>query len=483
MEKLSMKTKCSYACGDLACVLIGHVVGNYFMFYCTNMIGLTLMAVGTMMFICRIWDAANDLIIGAMVDRTHTPQGKARPWLRWYFIPTAITAFLMFAAPNSMPVVAKLMWVGVAYFVYTWCYTAVNLPYGSMLPLMTKDSTERTALSTFRFVGVYIGMFIVLGGFLPLVSFIGDGLFGGERTYAYTIIAGVYCVLGAFFLYVLYRNCHEKVYEEQRAEEEKRGITLDDKKKEDRQAGLKQFFVDVSYLVRNKPWLIAFGVLFLTFFRQPFGTQNLNYFYIYYLGIDETQSAFFSFITLLVGVPILPFVPKIIGKWGYKIPLIIGLGLTVLASVCQFFAERNLILIIVFGALGSLSFTILGAAGVAMLADALEYGDLMFDRRLEGIGTAAYSFSSKAAPAFAGLIATAILAASGLNTTLKLGEGTLQPGSAITALRLSMFIIPAFLTLLQIILLAVYPLNKEKYADVIAMLEERNRKRAETKTD
>jgi Na+/melibiose symporter-like transporter len=64
MEKLSIKTKCSYACCDLTCVLISHVVGNYFMFYCTNMIGLTLMAVGTIMFICRIWDAGNDLISG-----------------------------------------------------------------------------------------------------------------------------------------------------------------------------------------------------------------------------------------------------------------------------------------------------------------------------------------------------------------------------------------------------------------------------------
>ncbi|MDR2516359.1 MAG: glycoside-pentoside-hexuronide (GPH):cation symporter [Spirochaetaceae bacterium] len=479
MDKLTLKTKCSYACGDLACVLIGHVVGNYFMFYCTNMIGLTLMAVGTMMFLCRIWDAGNDLIIGAMVDRTHTSRGKARPWILWYFIPTAITAFLMFAAPKDMPAMVKLIWVGAAYFAYTWCYTAVNLPYGSMLPLMTKDSRERTALSTFRFVGVYVGMFTVLGGFLPLVSLIGDGLFKGDRTYAYTIMAAVYCALGACFLYVLYHNCREKVYEEQRAEEEKRGITLEAKKKEDQQRGLKQFFVDVSYLVRNKPWLIAFSVLFLTFFRQPFGTQSLNYFYIYYLGIDETQSAFFSFLTLLVGVPVLPFVPRIIGKWGYKLPLAIGLSLTVLASICQFFAERNLSLIITFGALGSLSFTVLGAAGVAMLADSLEYGDLMFDRRLEGIGTAAYSFSSKAAPAFAGLIATAILAAAGLNTALKLGEGAQQSESAITALRVSMFIIPAVLTLLQIILLAFYPLNKEKYAEVVAQLEARNRKRAE----
>jgi GPH family glycoside/pentoside/hexuronide:cation symporter len=441
------------------------------------------MAVGTMMFICRIWDAGNDLIIGAMVDRTHTPQGKARPWLRWYFIPTALAAFLMFAAPKGFSVTVKLLWVGAAYFAYTWCYTAVNLPYGSMLPLMTKDSTERTTLSTFRFVGVYVGMFTVLGGFLPMVSLVGNGLFGGERTYAYTIMAGIYCVLGAVFLYVLYHNCHEKVYEEQRAEEEKRGISLADKKAEDKRAGLKQFFVDVSYLVRNKPWIIAFGVLFLTFFRQPFGTQSLNYFYIYYLGIDETQSAFFSFVTLLVGVPLLPFVPKIIGKWGYKIPLAIGLGLTVLASICQFFAERNLTLIIVFGALGSLSFTVLGAAGVAMLADSLEYGDLMFDRRLEGIGTAAYSFSSKAAPAFAGLIATAILAASGLNTALKLGEGAQQPTGAISALRISLFIIPAFLTLLQIILLLFYPLNKQKYAEVVKQLEERNKKRGESKAD
>jgi GPH family glycoside/pentoside/hexuronide:cation symporter len=480
MEKLSVKTKCSYACGDIACVLISSVIGNYFMFYCTNMIGLTLMSVATMMFVCRIWDAGNDLIIGAMVDRTHTPIGKARPWLKWYTIPCVLTAFLMFAAPASMSYTVRLLWVGVAYFAYTWCYTAVNLPYGSMLPLMTKDSNERTILSTMRFVGVYVGMLAVMGGFLPLVKIVGDTFFNGERVYAYTVMAAIYFALGAVFLFILYKNCREKVYEDQRAEEEKLGISLTDKRKEDQKAGLKSFFVDVTYLVRNKPWIIAFGVLFLIFFSRTFATQSLNYFYIYYLGIDETASAFYSIVTLLVGVPLLPFVPKIIGKWGYKIPLFIGLGLTGFGSICQLFADKNLTLIIVFGALGSLSLTLVGPVGVAMLADALEYGDLLFDRRLEGIGTAAYSFSTKAAPAFGGLISTAILAAGGLNTALRLGEGE-QTARAIMSLRAVMFIIPAILAVIQIILLSAFPLNKQKYEEVVKELEKRNNARANSK--
>jgi GPH family glycoside/pentoside/hexuronide:cation symporter len=476
MDKLSVKTKSSYACGDLGCVLIGHIVGNYFMFYCTNMIGLTLVSVGIMMFICRIWDAGNDLIIGALVDRTHTEEGKARPWIKRNLIPCTLAAFLMFAAPASVSVMVKLLWVGIAYFAYTWFYTAVNLPYGSMLPLMTKDSKERTTLSTFRFVGVYIGMFAVLGGALPLISVIGDKLFGGERTYAYTIIAGLYCLVGALALYILYRNCHESVYEELRRDEKKRGITLEDKKQEDKKAGLKSFAVDVSYLVRNKPWIIAFLILFLTFLKGPFGTSSLVYYYLYYLGIDETQSAMYSFLTLLVGVPILPFVPKIIGKWGYRPPLVVGLGLTAVMSVLQFFVGRNLPVVIVLGAIGSLSFTVLGAAGVAMLADALEYGDWKFDRRLEGIGTAAYSFSSKAGPAVGGLAVTAILAIGGLNTGLKLGG--VQTEGALMAIRLCMFIIPAILTFLQIILLFLYPLSRDQYAEIVKDLETRNQQRA-----
>lgn len=80
--RLGSKEKFSYMFGDLGCCLMNYMLINYFMFYCTNMLGISVVAVGTIMFIARIWDAANDITVGAFVDRTHNKAGKARPWIK-----------------------------------------------------------------------------------------------------------------------------------------------------------------------------------------------------------------------------------------------------------------------------------------------------------------------------------------------------------------------------------------------------------------
>lgn len=90
------------------------------------------------MFIARIWDAINDIGVGALVDRTHTKVGKARPWIKWFALPCALSCLMMFSAPAGASNIVKVSWVAFGYFLFALFYTTVNLPYGSMLPLMTK---------------------------------------------------------------------------------------------------------------------------------------------------------------------------------------------------------------------------------------------------------------------------------------------------------------------------------------------------------
>ena len=96
------------------------------------------------------------------------------------------------SAPAGASNIVKVSWVAFGYFLFALFYTTVNLPYGSMLPLMTKNSVDRASLSSFRMIGAYIGIFIVNATALPMVAFFGNML--GGRVYAYTLVTGIMCV-------------------------------------------------------------------------------------------------------------------------------------------------------------------------------------------------------------------------------------------------------------------------------------------------
>ena len=259
--RLNNKTKYSYMFGDLGCCLMNYMLINYFMFYCTNMLGISIAAVGMIMFIARIWDAINDIGVGALVDRTHTKVGKARPWIKWFALPCALSCLMMFSAPAGASNIVKVSWVAFGYFLFALFYTTVNLPYGSMLPLMTKNSVDRASLSSFRMIGAYIGIFIVNATALPMVAFFGNML--GGRVYAYTLVTGIMCVGGVISFFILYRNCPETVKEDTSALE---GLSREEIKRKHKENAI-PITQSVKYLLKNKAWILVFTTVSYTHLR------------------------------------------------------------------------------------------------------------------------------------------------------------------------------------------------------------------------
>ena len=464
--RLSSKAKFSYLFGDLGCCLMNYMLINYFMFYCTNMLGISVVAVGTIMFVARIWDAANDIAVGAFVDRTHNKAGKARPWIKWFAVPCALSCLMMFAAPAGASNTVKVAWVAVGYILFALFYTTVNLPYGSMLPLMTKNSVDRASLSSFRMIGAYIGIFIVNATALPMVAFFGNKM--GGRVYAYTFVTAIMCVGGLISFYILYRNCPETVKEDTSGLE---GLSQEEIKKKHKADAL-PVWTSVKYLIKNKAWVLVFSITMLNFLRQPFTSTSMAYYFLYYFKVDETRSAIFSSLGMLAGLVLLPFIPTIIRKFGYKRSL---MGSYLLASTfgfCAYFAGKNINMVLVFYLLSTMSGSLTGVAVLSMLADTLEYGELKFGVRLDGLGFAANSFSTKAGPAIGGLLVTMVYAIGKLDTSLVLGQD--QSSSALMALRLSMFVIPNLIALVQVILSFMYPLSQEKMEEVNGELANRH---------
>jgi len=140
---------------DFASVLFWQTIMVYLFFFYTDVFGLTAAAAGTMMGISRLLDALFDVGIGMTADRTRTRWGKFRPYLLWMALPLAIMAVLTFITPNFGPS-GKLVYAYVTFILFMFFYSAINIPYTSLLGVISSDPNERTSASSFKFTGAYL---------------------------------------------------------------------------------------------------------------------------------------------------------------------------------------------------------------------------------------------------------------------------------------------------------------------------------------
>ncbi|ADQ79953.1 sugar (Glycoside-Pentoside-Hexuronide) transporter [Paludibacter propionicigenes WB4] len=167
IKKLSLKEKIGYGFGDAASSMFWKLFGMYIMFFYTDIYGIPAAIVGTMFLITRVGDAIIDPFIGIMADRTETRWGKFRPYLLWMAIPFGIIGVLTFTTPN-MGMTGKIIYAYATYSLMMIIYSMINVPYASLMGVMTSDGKERTTLATFRFIFAFGGSFLVLALFQPL---------------------------------------------------------------------------------------------------------------------------------------------------------------------------------------------------------------------------------------------------------------------------------------------------------------------------
>lgn len=440
MSKLSRKAKVSYSFGDAACCLMNYMVGYYLSFYCGVILGIPLIIVGTIILIVQCWDAVNDIFVGLAVDRTRTKQGKARPFIKWFMLPCCLSGALIYSCPEEMCFSGKIIWVSFSYFLFALFYTCVNLPYGSMLSLMTKDQTERTVLCTSRYAGAYVGLLIVSAGALPLVRFF-DHISGRKCGYKWVMI--IFCLTAFVLLYFLYRNCHEADIEQ---------CALD----KDFVKGQKESF---KLLFKNKAYMITLGISFLYWFKYPFYGSTMAYFYKFYLGVDEAASSVMYTAGIVAGIFVLPFVTKITIKWDYKKALAASCIVSAASMTAGFLCKKNILLAIIFFTMNYAAETFPCAVTLSMIADSLECSKLKAGRRPDGLGFAINSFCTKVGTGIGSFAVFVIFKLGGLNIP---ETGTvLQSENALLIIRLVFWMMPAVLSLIMILFIVKYPLRRQ----------------------
>ena len=259
---VKLSEKIGYCLGDAAAGgITWKVMSIAFPFFFTNIFGLTVADAGALMLLARLFDVVTDPLMGAIADRTKSRWGTYRPWLIFGAIPLGVVFALLLYTPDLGPA-GRRVYAYSLYLLMMVVYTAVNVPYGSLLGVMTDDSNERNQFSSFRMVGAYAMGFITLFTFPYLQKMI-----GGTPAHQYAVLGvvlGAVAALGTLACGLLTKERLEPV----RAEK----FTL-------------KPFVD---LVHNKPWIYLTLIGICTNFFNGFRYAVAAYLFEYCMHGDVT---------------------------------------------------------------------------------------------------------------------------------------------------------------------------------------------------
>lgn len=454
---IKLTEKIGYGFGDMASSMFWKLFGAYLMIFYTDVFGLPAAVVGTMFLITRIWDSAFDPIVGVVADRTHSRWGKFRPYLLWLAVPFGIIGVLTFVTPDWSPT-GKLVYAYVTYSLMMMIYSAINVPYASLLGVMSPNSKERNTLSTYRMTFAYIGSFIALLLFMPLVNFFsGNSKDLGDQQTGWTMAVVVIAILCIILFFGCFAWTKERV-----------------KPIKEAQNPLKE---DLKDLFKNKPWwiLLGAGVAALVFNSIRDGA-TVYYFKYFVVEEDYATVSFFGMSFVLsglylalgqaaniIGVIAAAPVSNRIGKRNtYMWAMIIA---TVLSVIFYWFDKEDLIWMFVFQALISICAGSIFPLLWSMYADCADYSELKTGNRATGLIFSSSSMSQK----FGWAIGTAI-------TGWLLGffgfqANAVQSEEAISGIKMFLSFLPAVGTILSVVFISMYPLTEKKMKDITTELE------------
>ncbi len=443
MEKLTIKEKIGFSIGEYAGSVVWQTLMFFLPIFYTDTFGLSAAAVSTMFLVVRLFDAINDPIMGVIADRTETRWGKFRPYLLWMAVPYGLGTVLMFITPNFSDL-GKLIWAYGTYGLMMVIYTAMMIPYNSMIGVITPDPDERTSVSSYKFVFAYAAGISVQALIIPMVRQLGAG--SAEKGYMITMgIFGAICIL---CFVIAFLSSKERV---RPAKDQKTRIRD-----------------DLKDLMHNKPWIILFIVCISTLMYIAIRSAVIMYYFKYYVGNERAASWFMVSGTVFVLLGVLPtkWLQKKMGKKKLYIWSMIIIAIT--SFLFMIVQPDDMILLFGLNIIFSLASGPTMPLLWSMLADAADYSDWKNGRRATGLVYSASTFSQKAGFSLGGAISMAILSLFGYVAE------TQQTTSALLGIRLSLSVIPAIIAIVSVIALLFYTLDEETLTKIKIELAERN---------
>jgi GPH family glycoside/pentoside/hexuronide:cation symporter len=458
-EKIGLREKIGYGLGDAASSMFWKIFSMYLLFFYTDVFGISAAAAGTMFLITRIWDSLFDPVVGVLADRTRSKYGKFRPYLLWVAIPFGVIGIFTFFTPGFSET-GKLIYAYITYSLMMMIYSLINVPYASLLGVMSSDGKERTALSSYRMVFAFGGSFLALGLIDPLVDF-----FTAQSTvqWGWTMTMVVFAIITTLFFWGCFAFTRERI------------VPIESK-----DHSLKE---DVNDLIKNKPWwiLLLAGVCALVFNSIRDGAAV--YYFKYYVGAEQTSFAgptwlptSMSVVTLylLLGqasniLGVIAATP-IANKIGKKATFFVAMATAAVLSLLFYTVGRDNILMMLL-----LQVLISACAGIifpllwSMYADIADYSEWQTGRRATGLIFSSSSMAQKFGWTIGGATTGWLLGYFGFKANVLQADGTLN------GIKLMLSTLPAIGAGLSAVFILLYPLSEAKLKPITEELNEKRK--------
>lgn len=267
--RLSFLERFAYGIGDYAGNLVYSAISAFLLVYYTNVVGANAGTAASIIAFSKILDGISDLVMGYIVDHTHSKYGKARPWIARLCVPLAVSTVLMFSVPAGITGTVRIVYMFLTYnLVSTIFYTGINVPYATMNSLMTLNRYERGLPGNFRMLLATAGTMTINTVVMKMTGFFGGGDAYTQRgwTLTFVVLMIVFVILNMFMFF----TCKERVHEEQEDKEEKKSDV--------------SFIKGLAGLFKNKYWVLMVIALFSMYFMMSCFFGSALYFTKYNMG-------------------------------------------------------------------------------------------------------------------------------------------------------------------------------------------------------
>lgn len=442
--------------GQLSLAIINTLIGQLTYFY-TEKVGMAAAVVATTILIPKIVDAFSDLIMGKIMDNSNSPKGKCRPWFLRMALPAALNIVLLFTVPQNVPVFLQVAYIFVTNtLISAVVYTAVAIPYNSILAMRTKSADERGTMGIVRTIfnmggGMLISIFII-----PITNAL-----GGTQM-SWIIFGAMMAVVVGGSLLISYFTAQET----NTAGGETGELVADNEKDISFQQGFKM-------LLKNKFWVIMALTSIISSINYGILNGSIVYYAQYILG-DDNLAATISGVSMLptfAGFVIVPIMAKI---WGMRNTSMIGFSLGIVGLVMRAVMPQNLIVCLIGTALSGFATMAFMCFQGPLLNNCVEYNEWKFGYRLVGLANSANSFAGKVSGAVGSSLIAWTLAIFGYVTGAAAAS---QPASVQTGVLTFSIYIPLVMFVVMLVLLKMFTLEKD-YGRIVTELNERKAKEA-----
>lgn len=443
-NKMASADVIKFAMGGFGVMAITTMTMNYLTFFFTDIFGISSFVVAGLMLVARVIDAVTDPMMGIISDHTRTKFGQYRPYLMFATPILGLIVFLLFSAPN-LSTTMKVVYVYIVYIGYSLASTAVVVPYSAVVPIISKNSLQRTLMVTYKSIMSQTGKFVVTVFTIPLVNLFG----GGKQGWA------CYAALMAVFITVSFWlsawGC--KPYDT------KEKIEVPKKKT--------HVWQELPLLFKNKPLLMLITAYSTDMIANAtLGSVNMYYFK-YVLHREDLVAAVGLAMTItgFVSIPMMPVFIKKFGKkatyWGFSLLSIIPL------AIMWFRPDASALFICVFMGIFGLFSNIPSNLGWILLPDCTDYAEWKFGMQGSGLTTSAFMFVNKFGSAFGAFISSFLLGVVGFVANQE------QAQAVIAMILFLRFGVPILGYIASIISMHFYSLTDDRCAEIRADLDKR----------